>query len=229
MKTKTLGHLSFVTGFVLTVMLAFACTDANATKPKPKPNPGQEQEQGQQQGQQQEQSQNQSQTAHGGFGEGGDAYSDIRVTTEVEGDSYDIPVNSAFAPQAYTLQKCGSVLGVGSTRDDGSVAVGIQTPWWASRQLRDCWRRADAEWAKSIGAVEDSIDMRCRTKSMQIHYGSTEDCQTIIKKSINVVGMLNNRIKVLEKQKETLLIERKYDQERCAEETRRAHETCVTK
>ena len=69
--------------FVLIVIGLFVWySKANATTPKPpKPTPPVTYTVEQQQRMDQHQDQSQDQTAHGGFGEGGDSYSDVRVET----------------------------------------------------------------------------------------------------------------------------------------------------
>lgn len=137
------------------------------------------------------------------------------LSVEVAGDVYDIPVSTSYSPPAYTRVECGSVLGVGSTRDDGSVAVGVQTPRWLSRQLRDCQRRNDSEWLQVMGLTEDAVDARCMTRSLQEQYGTTDKCKSKLVAKLRTNNEQAERLAFLESERVRLLDEAKADKQRC--------------
>lgn len=121
--------------------------------------------------------------------------SDNQVT--VIGDTYDIPSNSAFAPQPFSNMRCSAVLGAAFTNANGSGSLGIPVPRWLSRPLRDCERDADANWLAEMGMQLAAIQARCATRSMQERFGgdykgeeATRACTTTMTQSIRDEAVL---------------------------------------
>ena len=229
-----------ITFFFLAMAAIFYFSDANATKPKPPKHPTQVQNQGQHQDQHQKQSQGQHQEAHGGFGEGGDAYSDIRVDTgAVDASSESVSTQSATqslsvesnheaGPEEVVLvpnnntANCQRVYGFGGGNRSGNAVLGVP--------FRDktCDLEAAADDAFAQGNITLGWVFKCKQKNLKKAFGGEQECLAAVANP-SIVKQLRERVVVLEGQKETLLLERQYDQERCAEESKRAHESCVKK
>lgn len=140
-----------------------------------------------------------------------DASSDNSV--EIGGDIYDIPVSTAYAPQAYSHIRCDQILGFGATKDDGSVAVGIPMPRWMSRKIKDCQRVDGASWLASIGLQIEAIKLRCETKVLVEQYGDTQACIDTLSDGIGNVKTIEN----LKQKLEIVSKERAIEKRKCDE------------
>ena len=93
----------------------------------------------------------------------------------VEGDIWDLPSNSAFAPNGYTVIECSAVLGAAFTNRNGSGSLGLPIPRWLDRilfqRITDCEADADAVWLAEMGFRLASIESRCATTSMRRQFG----------------------------------------------------------
>lgn len=196
---------------------------ASAFAGKPLPTPTQEQGQIQKQGQGQDQGQQQSLNSRIDLELGSDSSANNEGNTLVaEGDTYDIPVSTAYAPGAYSHIRCDQILGFGATRDDGSMAVGIPMPRAWSRKIKDCERVDTANWLRSMGLRNEEIEMRCETKVLVKKFGSEEECETILKSATNYdaeLTRLQNNIDILQ-------TERRIEREKCDESKDRIVAAC---
>lgn len=203
--------------FGAAVVLFFWYQEANATKPKP-PETSQEQSQGQGQKQGQDQAQSQHQST--------ESYSESQADANNEGvtvsSNYESGPGTVFLSPHNNTANCQRVYGLGGGNTSGNVVFGVP--------FRDktCDLEAAADDAFSQGNINLGWVFKCKQKNLRKAFGGETECLSAVANP-SVVKQLRERVLVLEDQKETLLIERKHDQERCNEETYRAHESCVKK
>lgn len=195
--------------------------------------------QDQRQQQQQEMNQQQDQTV--------DVTTDVVVATDVvsdatananndltiEGDTYDIPVSTAYAPTPYSHIRCSQYIGFGATRDDGSMSIGFPVPRAFSRKIKDCERVDNAAWLDSMGMRAEAIKNRCEIKSMTKQYGSAENCVDTLQgehNNIGTIAMLNEKVQT--QQRELLFVKEGHskdmatEQAKCNETINRATGAC---
>lgn len=106
-------------------------------------------------------------------------------TITVEGDNWEIPANSAYAPHGFSNMTCAEVFGLGYTNKNGSGSLGLPIPRWLSGKLKDCEAEKDSIWLAELGLVRAAIEARCATRSMRARFGGkgtkkqqTEQCVT---------------------------------------------------
>jgi len=168
----------------------------------------------------------------------------------VEGDSYDFPVNTAFAPRSFSSLNCDAVFGFGSTTDDRSTSVGLPMPVFLEWLLGRRGIRADCELMRAASGLAQ-LDMKvasalaiCGTKEMRNHFGrkakgKNARIKACEKKMLELLRQ-DAELKALRTQVEDLLREREItqeahdralveQQENCDEQTGRSFESCVQK
>ena len=197
--------------FLIAVGLFFWYQEANATYKKPPPKPQTTQEQSQDQHQKQGQDQNQHQTSEANAHSDSVAQSDAAANNEgveqsvvVAGDM--VAASTAYAAGAYTNMECGAT--TSASKQDVSEGFSLSSiiPWWTSRQIRDCWRRDDANWLDSMGLHVEAIESRCATRSMLIKYKTQEECRNTIIGSLKVRQGLEAENVKLRKERDTALV-----------------------
>lgn len=107
----------------------------------------------------------------------GDTLTMTGPEVEVHGDTeiWDIPSNSAYAPNGFTVIECSAVLGAAYTNRNGSGSLGLPIPRWLDKllfqRIADCEADADAVWLAEMGFRFASIESRCATASMRRQFG----------------------------------------------------------
>lgn len=152
----------------------------------------------------------------------------------IEGDNWDLPSNSAYAPNGFSVIECSAVLGAAFTNRKGSGSLGLPIPRWLDRllfqRITDCESNADAVWLAEFGLKYASIEARCQTSSMQRMFGGgkkkkerAKECVAHLKSTIIEEDELQQvlaRIRHLEQENEKLLTDLKHSRdsgERCTE------------
>ena len=100
---------------------------------------------------------------------------DTDISVEGDTEIWDIPSNSAYAPNGYTVIECSAVLGAAYTNRNGSGSLGLPVPRWLDKilfqRIADCEADADAVWLAEMGFRIASIESRCATASMRRQFG----------------------------------------------------------
>lgn len=180
MNVRTQDKIFSVVCVILFIIAMMVSTAAHATKPQPPPDPNQEQNQGQDQHQGQGQHQGQAQKVITKTTVDGPDIDFVGPEIEIEGDTFtvegdtetwDIPSNSAYAPNGFSMMRCSEILGAGYTNANGSGSVGLPVPRWLSGKIKDCESIADSIWLAELGLIRASIEARCGTRSMRSRFG----------------------------------------------------------
>lgn len=189
MKTKTLGNVLFVFFFVLTFALVFVFSDANATKPKPPKHPTQVQNQ-----HQNANSESHSEAHVDVVATSGDAISTQSANQSVNVAGDMAAASTAYAAGAYTNMECGATASASKQEVSEGFSLSSIIPWWASRQIRDCWRRDNANWMDSMGLHDEAIASRCDTRAMLIQYKTKEACYDTLMSKLRVRQSLEQEL-----------------------------------
>lgn len=200
--------------------IVFYATNANATKPKPPPKPEQSQQQDQSQGQEIQQNITTTGGPANAIAKSGDATNEGN-SLSVESNYEASPADVVLVPHNNTAN-CQRVYGLGGGNNSGNVVLGV--PF----RDRTCDLEAAADDAFAQGNLTLGWVFKCKQKNIRKAFGGEQECLEAVARP-DIVRQLKDRIEVLTDQKATLLEERKHDQARCKEETKRAHETCVGK
>lgn len=196
--------------FFLAMVLFIGMNRANATEKKmPKPmsqlqqqQMEMEQHQKQLQDQMQEMDQKQQQQAIADASANNEG---VEQSVNVEGADYRAAA-TAYAAGSYTNMECGAT--ASASKQDVSEGFSLSSiiPWWASRQLRDCWRRDDANWMDSMGLHNEAVESRCATRSMLIKYKTQEECYSTLIGSMKVRQKLETDLEKVTKERDTALV-----------------------
>jgi len=194
---------------ILAVMVVYGISDAHATKPPKTPEPSMLQQQQQQMEQYQKQKQQQQQKTAVDVSTtveatGGSANNEgVEQSVVVAGDM--VAASTAYAAGAYTNMECGATASASTQEVSQGFSLSALIPWWGSRQIRDCWRRDDANWMDSMGLHLDAIESRCATRSMLIKYTTKEECYDKLTTNLKARHSLESDLATVTKERDTAL------------------------
>ena len=216
--------------FLIAVGLFFWYQEANATYKKPPPKPQTVQEQSQDQHQKQGQDQNQHQTSEANAHSDSVAQSDAAANNE--GNSLSVESNYESGPAEVVLvphnntANCQRVYGLGGGNTSGNVVLGI--PF----RDRACDLEAAADDAFAQGNTALGWVFKCKQKNIKREFGGKEwrsQGEQLCLEQVASIVNLNDRIRILEEQKTTLLNLRQTENAQCEDAKTRIVEGCTRK